>query len=486
MGPRLLGATLIAAFSLPAQPKIAGCAVFAADSIWNTPIDRAPLDANSQAYVESAGRDKPLVTDFGSGLYQGGPIGIPFVVVAGSQPRLKAAFQYADESDAGPYAVPLDAPIEGGSKSTGDRHAIALDKDNCVLYELYSAFPQPDGTWRAGSGAIFDLKSHKLRPETWTSADAAGLPIVPGLVRYEEILEGEIRHAIRFTVARSRRAYVWPGRHFASSRTEQQYPPMGQRFRLKADYDISGFHPENQILLKALKKYGIILADNGSDWFLSGAPDDRWNNDRLRELRRLHGGDFEAVDVSAWRIEKDSGQSLQQLQHAATFQPGPVAANQIVSIFPPAPITTASFDDVQAAILYNSPTQVNAVVPGVLGPRARVELRDGQSTVWAAQVPVVEANPGIFEAVNEDDRINSESTPALKGSRIAVYGTGGQSGMSTAVTIAGQSVESGIEFIGPLQRLFVRIPPGAPSGRQTLVWSVGRYQSQPDFGVWVR
>jgi hypothetical protein len=186
---------------------------------------------------------------------------------------------------------------------------LVVDCDNCILYELFYAWPQSDGSWEAGSGAIFDLSSHALRPEGWTSADAAGLPILPGLVRYEEVAASEINHALRFTAPQTRRAYVWPARHYASSLTGTEYPPMGQRFRLKADFDISGFHPDVQVILQALKMYGMMLADNGSAWYLSGAPDEDWDNDVLRQLRQVHGSDFEAVDVSSLMINPDSGQA---------------------------------------------------------------------------------------------------------------------------------------------------------------------------------
>jgi hypothetical protein len=219
------------------------------------------------------------------------------------------SFDYADESDPGPYPIPDDAPIEGGSQSTGDRHVLVLDRDNCVLYELFDASPNPDGSWHAGSGAVFDLNSHDLRPAGWTSADAAGLPILPGLARYEEVASGEIDHALRFTAPKTRRDYVWPARHHASNLTAPQYPPMGQRFRLKAGFDVSGFSNDAKIILQALKTYGMMLADNGSAWFISGAPDERWNNDVLRELHQVHGSDFEAVDVSSLMVDPDSGQA---------------------------------------------------------------------------------------------------------------------------------------------------------------------------------
>src|SRR3982751_5334589 len=218
-------------------PRIGNCTVLPADNVWNTPVDSLPVSANSAAYVNTIGPAAPVHADFGSGTFGGGTIGIPFVKVPGTQTKYPATFLYWDESDAGPYAVPLNAPIEGGSNSTGDRHAIAVDTDNCILYELYRAFPQA-ASWNADAGAIYNLKSNALRPSTWTSADAAGLPIMPGLVRYDEIAAGEIRHALRFTVPQTQKAYVWPARHYASSLTDPRYPRMGERFRLKASFDI--------------------------------------------------------------------------------------------------------------------------------------------------------------------------------------------------------------------------------------------------------
>ncbi|MEZ4674026.1 MAG: hypothetical protein R2932_07245 [Caldilineaceae bacterium] len=233
-----------------APPTLAGCAIFPGDNIWNTPIDDLPVAANSDAYIDTIGRDRTFQPDFGSGEWppdSGAPIGIPFVTVAGDQKKVNVTFDYADESDAGPYPIPANAPIEGGPNGDGDRHVLMLDRDNCVLYELYAAYPQSDGTWQAGSGAIFDLKSHALRPDGWTSADAAGLPILPGLLRYDEVASGVIRHALRFTAPQTQRTYLWPARHYASSLTGSQYPPMGQRFRLRADFVISGYSPQIQV-----------------------------------------------------------------------------------------------------------------------------------------------------------------------------------------------------------------------------------------------
>src|SRR5882672_1722442 len=305
------------------SPAIGACAVLPADNIWNAPVDQLPLDANSATYVATIGSGTTVHADFGSGTYNGGPIGIPFVTVPGTQTKYSSTFLYADESDAGPYAVPLNAPIEGGSTSNGDRHAIAVDVDNCILYELYRAFPQA-ASWKADSGAIFNLLSNALRPSTWTSADAAGLPIMPGLVRYDEVASGEIRHAIRFTVPQTRQAFIWPARHQASSLTDPKYPPMGQHFRLKASFDISSFSGEDQVILRAMKKYGMIIADNGAAWFISGAPDDRWNNTNLGDLRRVVGANFEAVDVSSLMIDPNSGQARQS---AVSVTVSPSTAN---------------------------------------------------------------------------------------------------------------------------------------------------------------
>lgn len=288
------------------------CEVFPTDNIWNTPIDRLPVHRLSDAYIDTIGRDVEFHPDFGSGIWppeDGGPIGIPYVIVPASQPTVPIDFYYPDESDPGPYPIPPNPPIEGGPNSDGDRHILVLQEETCMLYEVYDAHPREDGGWDAGSGAIYDLRSNALRPAGWTSADAAGLPILPGLVRYDEVAAGEITHALRFTAPETQRAFVWPARHFASDLTDKRFPPMGQRFRLRADYDISGFHPQIQIILQAMKRYGIILADNGSSWYVSGAPDERWDNDILHQLDRLTGDDFEAVDVSALMVDPDLGRA---------------------------------------------------------------------------------------------------------------------------------------------------------------------------------
>jgi hypothetical protein len=290
---------------------VAGCPVLPADNIWNVRVDGLPVHPRSDDYIDTIGRGVGLHPDFGAGFWDGGPIGIPFVTVPGSQPRVPVSFGYDDESDPGPYPVPPGVPIEGGPVSDGDRHVLVVDRDACVLYELFAAYPQPGGGWYADSGAVFDLRSNALRPETWTSADAAGLPMLPGLARWEEVAAGEIKHALRFTAPVTQRAYVWPARHYASDNTDPAVPPMGQRFRLKASFDISGFPPQVRVILRALQLYGMMLADNGSRWYISGVPDSRWDDDALVPgFSQVKGDDFEAVDVSGLQVYPDSGQTI--------------------------------------------------------------------------------------------------------------------------------------------------------------------------------
>jgi hypothetical protein len=283
-------------------PTIAGCPVFPTTSVWNQPVNTLPVAANSAALIRSIGFDAPVHPDFGSGLYDGQRIGIPYVVVSGSRtPKAKPTFEYADESDPGPYPIPANVPIEGDPRPDGgDRHALIIDRDSCTLYELYALQKTARG-WAAGSGATWNLRSNALRPAGWTSADAAGLPIFPGLARYDEVAGGAINHALRFTAPETRRAYIYPARHYASSATDPALPPMGLRVRLKASFDTSGFPPQARVILAALKRYGMILADNGSPWYISGAPDPRWSNDDLHSLGRLTGADFQVVDTSHLR-----------------------------------------------------------------------------------------------------------------------------------------------------------------------------------------
>jgi hypothetical protein len=287
------------AYPLPAAPK---CPIFPRTNVWNKPVDSLPVVANSDAVIASIGADTGLHPDFGSGLWEGAPIGIPITVVSRAQRKSRVRFEYAGESDKGPYPLPKAVAIEGGRRSDGDRHALVVDKDNCVLYELFALYPRAGSPpWRAGSGAIWSLRSNRLRPAGWTSADAAGLPILPGLARYSEVRRGEINHALRFTVSQTQRAYVYPARHYASSLTDPNLPPMGLRVRLKASFDISGFPRQARVVLRALKRYGMIVADNGSDWFITGAPNRGWSNDQLRTLRQVTGSNFEVVDTSSLR-----------------------------------------------------------------------------------------------------------------------------------------------------------------------------------------
>jgi hypothetical protein len=268
--------------------------IFPNDNPWNADISLSAADPYNTQII-AAFSTNTIKADFGSGLWEGAPIGIPYAVVCGNQAKIPVTFtDYGDESDPGPYSIPLTAPIEGNG--VGDSHVIAVDKDNRILYELFNARVN-NGHWDASSGAIFDLKSNAMRPETWTSADAAGLPIFPGLVRYDEIVKGEIDHPIRFTLQSSKvkPAYIYPARHKVSSTGGQYSLPFGARIRLKAGFDISSFSATNQVILRAMKKYGLILADIGSNLFISGAPDERWNNDDLRNLGQLQGSDFEVV-----------------------------------------------------------------------------------------------------------------------------------------------------------------------------------------------
>ena len=268
-----------------------GCPVFPPDNAWHRDISAAPLDPGSAAYIASIGATTHLHPDFGSNP----AYGIPYVVVGPSQPLVPIHFTaYGSQSDPGPYPVPRNAPVEGAG-APGDRHVLVVQSGACRLYELYSASLNPDGSWNAASGAAFDLRSNALRPDGWTSADAAGLPIFAGLIRYDEVQAGVIDHAIRFTVSQTQRGYIHPATHFASSDVNPSLPPMGLRLRLKAGFDIAGFSPTNRVILTALKRYGLIVADNGSNWFFGGASDARWNDEELDQLKSIPGSAFEVV-----------------------------------------------------------------------------------------------------------------------------------------------------------------------------------------------
>jgi len=279
-----------------AVPPSTACGIFPKNNIWNVPIAGAPVDPNSDAYVASIGTDLPLHGDFSA------TAGIPYTVVSSGHPQADIEFARGAESDPGPYIVPDDAQVEDGS----DAHVLVADMAGCRLYELYGAHRTAPQSWTASSGAIFDLRGNGLRPAGWTSADAAGLPVFPGLLRYDEVAAGAIRHALRFTARVTRRAYVWPARHQASDHNESRLPPMGQRFRLRRSFDESGFSPQARVVVAALKEYGMMLADNGGSWFLTGAPDSRWSSSLRRELARISGSSFEAVDVSSLMLDANS------------------------------------------------------------------------------------------------------------------------------------------------------------------------------------
>jgi hypothetical protein len=308
-----------------AGPMIGSTPIFPADNIWNRNVVDLPAHPQSAAMLANIGAAS-LKADFGAGLWNGGPIGIPYTVVDAGQPLVPIVYTaYGDESDPGPMPIPATAPVEGGNQSTGDRHVIVVDQANGLLYELYRAFKNNDNSWRADSGARWSLTANTLRPDTWTSADAAGLPIFPGLARYDEVAAGQIDHALRFTLPRTRRQHLWPARHDASSSTDPTRPPMGARLRLKANVDVSGYPAQSRVILQALKRYGMILADNGSPLFVSGAPDERWNNDDLRSLAGIKTTDFEFVDSLSAMLDPESAQARSTI---APFFGGPTGATR--------------------------------------------------------------------------------------------------------------------------------------------------------------
>jgi hypothetical protein len=285
---------LVHAHPLPGVPA---CPVLPANNPWNQRVDQLPVAQNSAKLITSIGPSKPVHPDFGT-VFDGAPNGIPFEVVSNRTPRVPVKFTFASESDGHRYPLPRNVPIEGGPRSTGDRHVIVVDRDTCTDYELFAAHPHNGGrTWTAGSGAIFNLRSNHLRPAGFTSADAAGLPILPGLARYDEVARGVIDHALRFTAQCTARAFVYPARHEASTCSGANLPPMGLRVRLKSSVNISRLPYQARVVALALKRYGMILADNGSPWFISGAPNRRWNDDALHQLGQLTGHDFEVVDT---------------------------------------------------------------------------------------------------------------------------------------------------------------------------------------------
>lgn len=291
------GETLGGGDPLSGSTSLAGCSVFPPDNAWNLDVSDLPVHPDSETFINSIGRGDHVHPDFGTE-WEGAPIGIPFITVDDRQPDVPIVFTaYGDESDAGPYPVPMDAPVEGGPEGDGDRHVIVIDASDCTLHELYRAFPEGN-EWRADSGAVFDLTRNDEHPYGFTSADAAGLPIFPGLVRYDEVvLEGELRHAVRFTASRTRRALIAPARHHAGASDDPSLPPMGLRLRMKQSYDCTDYSEPARVICAGLKRHGLLLADNGSDWYLSGAPDPRWDDDALGDLKQVTGDAFEVVET---------------------------------------------------------------------------------------------------------------------------------------------------------------------------------------------
>ncbi len=324
MTPRRFGCAALAALlsligGARAAPTLGGCPVLPANNYWNTPVDSLPVHASSATWVNSIGATTPLHPDWGNVLADN--YGIPFVTVTGTQPVVPITFDpggYPDESDLGPFPIPPNAPIEGGNASDGDRHVIVVDTTNCMLYELFNAFPVGGGTsWSVFSSAKFDLRSNALRPDMWTSADAAGFAVFPGLVRWDEVAAGEIAHAIRFTASRiwGRNAnapyYLWPARHWSGSSTDSTRPPMGARFRLKSSFDISAFDARTQVILRAFKKYGLVLADAGSNWYFQGVSDTQWPDAVFGQLKSIAGSNFEAVDTSVMQVDPNTAEAKQ-------------------------------------------------------------------------------------------------------------------------------------------------------------------------------
>ncbi len=290
-------------------PGATSCPVTPANSYWHANVTGLPVSSHSADYIATSGKDSPMHADFGSGNYDGGPIGIPYITVPGTQAKVKVTFTEPGESDPGPYPIPSNAPIEGGPNSTGDRHVLVVDKDNCKLYEMDAAKPKADGTWKAYSGATWSLTSNAMRPSTWTSADAAGLPILPGLVRYEEVAAGYVGHAIRITVPTTQTSFIWPARHQAGSTSSATAPPMGTWLRLKTSVNPNSYPASVRPIIVALQHFGAIVADNGSAWYISGVPDSRWDNDALHTLGGITGKDFDVVNTSSLVVDPNSGQA---------------------------------------------------------------------------------------------------------------------------------------------------------------------------------
>jgi hypothetical protein len=364
-------ATIVAGMQLGVTPALAAvpgtsCPVFPANNVWNTDISGLPVNANSAAWIaNSGGAARMLHPDFGPSGDPNVPYGIPFAVVDSSHPKVNVTFDYSSESDHVPYPFGPDTPIEGGAGSGGDRHALMIDRGSCTLYELYNAHYSA-GSSTAGSGAVFNLNGNALRPAGWTSADAAGLPIFPGLLRLDEVNAGAVRHAVRFTVQHTAGSFIWPGRHQAGSGSAAVNPPMGARFRMKAGVDISHYSPQARVVLTAFQRYGLVVADNGSNWFFQGDANNAWPGGLLSELKSIPAGDFEAVDESSLMVDPNSAEARQPGGAAPPPITGPAhATGSGPAPQPPAASGPATTAPVTAAVA--DPT---ASAPAMAGARA--------------------------------------------------------------------------------------------------------------------
>jgi putative cell wall-binding protein len=420
----------VAAAAPPAAPA---CDLAPLGSYWSADVRELPVHPQSATFVATIGADRSVHPDFGSGTWEGGPIGIPFTTVGNDQPEVAVSFLYDSESDHGPYPIPPDALIEGGPDSDGDRHVLVVNRDTCVLSELYAAYPQNDGSWAAGSGAVFDLTSHELRPAGWTSADAAGLPILPGLVRYDEVAAGAVEHAIRLTVPRTRNTYVWPARHQAGV-DDSAAPPMGSWVRLRADVDLSELSPQARIIATALKTHGGIVADNGSAWYLSGVPDERWDNDDLRTLRTLTGTDFEVVEASSLRVDADRG---------ATVAPPPRHAGSD-RIATAAELARAAFPDGSAtAVLANAFVPADALAAGPLAAAHAAPLLLTGRDDLPAPTSAVLADLGVADVIvaGGPAAVSEDVVADLRQRGFAVHRIAGADRYETAARLAGAFVD---------------------------------------------
>ncbi len=453
---------------------VGGCGLFPADSFWYADVTDLPVHARSAQWLASVGTARTMHADFGSGLWDGGPIGIPFVTVGAAQPDVPISFEYDDESDPGPYPIPPNAPIEGGAASTGDRHILVVDTSVCRLYEVFAAYPAGGG-FTAGSGAVWDLRSNSMRPAGWTSADAAGLPILPALVRYDEVAAGSIDHALRVTVPRTQRSYVWPGRHQAGSTTDPNVPPMGAWVRLRADFDTSGFPPQSRVVLEALKTHGAIVADNGSAWYVTGAPDERWDNDDLHSLGAVRGSDFEFVDASGLMVHPDSGQALASagppVESPCPTVAGIDGTDVIVPLDPSRVLDTRT--GVSFLGRFSAGTAIDLRVAGCAG------LPAGSTGAVAMNVTSTEASTASYISVWPTGRarptassLNTEpgqDTPNLviaeigTDGRVSVYNNAG-TGHLVADVVGWLPAGAGYHGITPARLLDTRTGVGAPTG----------------------